>query len=203
MIIDVRHVPSKWRTRRRRWTSVTGIVLHQTSCQMGSLPSRWHKTRTRPGTAAHFGIARDGTVIRVHDLTWLTPHGHGFNARCVGIELDGMYPGLIDDRRTFWKPKGSKAQPMVPTPELVQAALETIALIVGEVAEQGGTVLYLLAHRQSSAARRSDPGQALWQAVALPAMRAHGLTDGGAGFRIGTGRGIPGEWDARCAGVGY
>jgi antitoxin (DNA-binding transcriptional repressor) of toxin-antitoxin stability system len=94
-------------------------------------------------------------------------------------------------------------QAQTPTPELIEAARAAVRWIVAEVARHGGRISRLVAHRQSSDMRQSDPGSALWQAVALPLHAELGLDDGGPGYRIGTGRPIPVDWDASRAGERY
>ena len=89
------------------------------------------------------------------------------------------------------------------TPEAVEATKALIRWIVAEVAAHGGQVRALVAHRQSSATRRNDPGSAIWQAVALPMHAELGLSDGGVGFAIDGGKPIPEAWDPRCVGVRY
>ena len=84
---------------------------------------------------------------------------------------------------------------MVVTPELVYAAQEAIRWICQVVAQHGGMVQNLYAHRQTAASRRADPGQELWQQVAIPMIEALGLTDGGPTFKIDNGRPIPSMWN--------
>jgi hypothetical protein len=67
----------------------------------------------------------------------------------------------------------------------------------------GGKLELLVAHRQSSGERQADPGSALWKGVALPLHAELGLTDGGIGFKLDTGLGIPESWDPRCKGIRY
>lgn len=175
---------------RRRWSKVTGICLHQTACVLGERALRWQNV------GAHIGVTRGGKVIWLHDFTKLVIHGHGWNAQTVGIEMDGTYAGVEGDLRTFWRPKDDPdRKPQSPTPELLESTRATIRWIVDTVAANGGRVKVLVAHRQSSNQRDSDPGSAIWQAVALPLHKELGLTDGGPGFKIGTGSPIPVEWD--------
>jgi hypothetical protein len=75
--------------------------------------------------------------------------------------------------------------------------------ICDEVARHGGRIAKLVAHRQSSDTRESDPGSALWQRVAMPLHQALGLDDGGPSFVVGNGRPIPEKWDSSRRGVKY
>lgn len=176
----------------RSWTKVTGICLHQTACVLGERPARWN------GVGCHIGITRSGKVIWLHDFDKLVVHGNGWNAQTVGIEIDGLYAGIDGEQRTVWDDPDtpSREQGMALTPEAIEAARQTIRWICAEVKRHGGHVRALVAHRQSSATRRNDPGSAIWQSVALPMQRELGLSDGGAGFAIGQGRPIPTAWNA-------
>lgn len=191
-LADVRNRAPRVNARGHRpWSQVTGITLHQTACVLGERPARWATI------GAHVGITRAGQIVWMHDFTTLVWHGNGFNGSTVGIECDGMYAGVEGDPRTFWRPASDPMrQPQEPTPDLVESARAAIRWIVAEVARHGGQVRLLVAHRQSSDQRRSDPGSALWQRVAMPMHAELGMTDGGPGYRVGTGFAIPAKWDA-------
>lgn len=179
------------RVRSRPWAKVTGICLHQTACMLGERPGRWDSV------GAHVGVTRAGAVIWLHGFDRIVAHGNGFNAQTVGIEIDGLYAGVEGDPRTVWDDPSTPAreQGMALTPEAIEATKQAIRWIVDEVEGYGGDVRALVAHRQSSGARRNDPGSAIWQAVALPMMRELGLSDGGPWFAIGDGRPVPRDWD--------
>lgn len=182
----------------RPWSKITGVCLHQTACVFGEKPERW-KT-----VGAHVGISRGGKVIFLHDFNRLIVHGNGWNTQCVGIEMEGMYAGIEGDVRTFWRPPSNpNLQPQSPTSELIEAAKATIRWIAAVIAQHGGRLNALVAHRQASKDRQSDPGSALWKAVALPLHEELKLEDGGVGFKLGTGYAIPEVWDPRCKGIGY
>lgn len=187
------------KVRSRSWAATTGITLHQTACVLGERPERWDTV------GAHFGVTRRGAVMQLHDIDRIVAHGNGWNAQCVGIEIDGLYAGIEGDISTVWDDPSTPAreQGMTLTPEAIEATRALIRWIVEGVARHGGQVRALVAHRQSSATRRNDPGSAIWQAVALPMHAELGLSDGGVGFAIGDGRPVPEAWDPRCKGVGY
>jgi N-acetyl-anhydromuramyl-L-alanine amidase AmpD len=199
MFHDIRTAANQqWVYGRRAWSKITGITLHQTACVMGERPLRWATL------GAHLGVTREGRVIWVHDFEKLTVHAHGFNSNTVGIEMDGTYAGVEGDDRTFWRPRDEpNRQPQTPTAELVEAAKATVRWICAEVARHGGRVELLVAHRQASSDRQSDPGSALWQQVGMALHTELGLSDGGAGYRIGDGYAIPERWDANRTGVAY
>jgi hypothetical protein len=183
--------PQEHNQGARPWTQVTGITLHQTAVDLGERPGRWDTLR------AHVGVTRGGQVLQVYGLAALVYHGNGLNGSTVGIECSGSYEGVEGQRDTWWQPKGV-AEPQTPTPALVEAARRTVAWVVAEVAAHGGQVRWIYAHRQSSGTRQSDPGSALWRAVALEC----GL-ETRPGFTVGTGRAIPEAWDPRQVEVDY
>lgn len=183
---------------RRSWGQVTGITVHQTACMLGERPQRWATV------GAHLGITRAGQVIWMHDFEKVVWHGNGFNGFTVGIEMDGTYAGVEGDDRTFWRPANEPdRKPQTPTAELVEAAKSTIRWVCQEVTRHGGQVKLLVAHRQSSSDRQSDPGSALWQQVAMPMHRELSLNDGGPGHTVGSGTPIPEKWDPSRTGVKY
>lgn len=175
--------------KSRPWFDVTGICLHQTAVEMSSTEKRWESL------GAHLGITRKASVMWCHDLNRIVWHGNGWNNRCVGIEIDGRYPGVVGRPETLWNGPESPI-----TDEIIEASKATIRWVCKYVALRGGKIEVLVAHRQSSTMRRSDPGEAIWKAVALPMMEELGLGDGGPGFEIG-GYPIPEEWDPTK--VGY
>jgi hypothetical protein len=182
----------------RPWKSVTGICLHQTACLLGERPARWDTV------GAHIGVTRSGRVIWLHDFDRIVWHGNRWNAGTVGIEIDGLYEGVKGNPKTVWDDPSTATheQGMIATPEAIEATKQTIRWICSVVAENGGAVKALVAHRQSSMNRRNDPGSELWQAVALPLHAELKLNDGGVGFTVG-GLPIPEEWDPRCRGIKY
>jgi N-acetyl-anhydromuramyl-L-alanine amidase AmpD len=183
---------------RRNWKQVTGITVHQTACLLGERPQRWATV------GAHLGVTRAGQVIWMHDFEKIVWHGNGFNNATVGIEMDGTYCGVEGDDRTFWRPPTEPdRKPQTPTLELVEAAKATIRWVCQEVSRHGGRVELLVAHRQSSSDRQSDPGSALWQQVAMPLHAELGLSDGGPGHTVGNGTPIPEKWDPSRVGVKY
>ena len=181
---------------RRRWEAITGVTLHQTACDFGSeRPDRWDTLW------AHLGCSREGNVFWAYDLEQVVWHGNGFNMATVGIECEGNYAGVVGDRSTVWQP--GTGELMVVTPELVKAAQDAVRWVCAVVAQHGGHVGNLFAHRQSAGSRRADPGQELWQQVALPVMAELGLSDGGPQYKVGEGRPVPAAWNPAYAGNAY
>ncbi len=193
--------------RRRPWTEVTGITLHQTACNMGERIERYDTI------GAHFAVLRSGRIARMCDPDRIIYHGNGWNNRCVGIEVDGLYSGLEDDPdtaqdeslRTTWDSPSTSTRehPMQVTPQAMQRTRQLVRWIVGTVAAHGGQCRFLVAHRQSSDDRRNDPGETIWKQVALPLHAELGMSDGGVGFTVTGGLPICEQWDPRCKGVRY
>jgi hypothetical protein len=181
----------RWRTSARSWSKVTGLCLHQTACVLGERVERWDSV------GSHVGITRAGQEFWLHDFDRIVAHGNGWNARTVGIEIDGLYAGVEGDPATVWDDPSTARREVGQdlTPESVEACCAAIRRIVARVASHGGAVKVLVSHRQSSSSRRNDPGSAIWQRIAVPMSAELGLSDGGAGFKIGDGRSVPREWD--------
>lgn len=176
-------------TRARSLEHVTGICLHQAACDMGEDPHRYDTM------GAHLGITRAGHVVWLHAFDRLVVHGNGWNAGTIGIEISGLYAGIEGDASTVWDNPGTTKREtgQVLTAEAIAACQETIRWICSQLPQ----VKALVSHRQASASRRSDPGQAVWRAIALPVAAELALTDGGPGFTLGDGLPIPREWDPR------
>lgn len=184
---------------RRPWLEVTGVTLHQTACNMGERIERYDTI------GAHFAVLRSGRVLRMCDEDRIVYHAQGWNNRCVGIEVDGLYAGREDDPRTVhdealastWDDPSTptREKPMQVTDAAMRSTRMLVRWIAWRVAQHNGTLRVLCAHRQSSESRPNDPGEAIWRAVALPLHLELGLSDGGPGFKIGDGRAIPREWD--------
>jgi hypothetical protein len=182
----------------RTWAKTRGMTLHQTACNMGERVERYDMI------GAHFAVLRSGRILWMADLDRIVYHGNGWNAQCVGIEVDGLYPGLEDDPdtaqderlRTTWDDPSTPTRewPMALTEAAARSARRLCRWIPYEVARMGGRVTVLGAHRQSSKDRRNDPGQSIWRQVALPVQSELNLTDGGEMFEIG-GYPIPKAWN--------
>lgn len=155
----------------RRPADITGITLHQTACVFGPLDDPEKKHRRALKIPAHVIAFRDGTYVQGAPLLWFLFHGNALNGFSLGLEMEGQYPGLKDDpvtpqredEKTFWG--AGKPTPVDATSlDCFRAALTHL---VYEGRKLGCPIEYLWAHRQSSADRRSDPGQELWERVGL------------------------------------
>jgi len=199
LVLDVRgwH-PGIARKGINPWPQIDTVCLHQMACDDGR--SDWQRWRD---LAIHFAILRHGQAAYLNDCNALVYHGHGWNGRSVGLEIEGWYAGVEGEPETLWAPAGAspaRRTSQVLSPLQAEAALQAIRLAMATVAVHGGKVRYVAAHRQSSKDRVSDPGSQIWQAVALPAMRELGLVTAPT---LRGGRAIPEAWDPAQVGVGY
>ena len=194
----VKHRIRRGKVSERTPDQVDTLVVHQTAVTFGRgrYPTRHHRALD---VACHALAFNDGVVARAAPLAWYVYHGNGFNARSVGLEIEGSFPGLMDDPttparedlRTHW---GDESRMTPVTDLLVDTAFAAIEDLVWRATLWGADLRYIVAHRQSSATRRSDPGEQIWKEVVLPAADAFGLVMRPK-WIVGEGRTIPKEWD--------
>lgn len=195
----------------RPWSEVRGICLHQTACEMGESETRYDRLNI------HFVVTRTGKILRLYDLTTAVCGGNGWNNQCVQIEFDGLYPGLEDDPstvqvneaiKTTWDDPSTpfRETPQQVTTDAMERGRHLVQWIDEEVRRNGGQLRVIVAHRQSSGDRPTDPGEMIWKEVAVPMHDTLQLSDGGIGFKLEDGAGgksIPEQWDPRCVGIPY
>jgi hypothetical protein len=214
MTRDAQKKPIFYYPDARQLDQITGACLHQTACDMGVNPERYDTI------SVHFVVLQNGEVLWECDEEWVLFHGNGYNAKTIGIEVNGRYSGLLDDPRTAhdealattWDDPTTKWRelPQDLTPEAA-AALERLVIWIHEnlrrkcvAAGKAFRLTKLVPHRSASATRQNDPGQAIWT-IAVRLMKTLGLDDGGPGFVIpgSGGRPVPEAWDPRRVGVKY
>ncbi len=198
-IIDIsgQHA-GRHRQGARSWAQIDGICLHQTACVIGERAESWF------GVPVQVGVTRGGIVYILNPLEQFMWHGHGLNGRTVGIEIDGHYAGIEGDLRTYWRPPSlPDRKPLALVDAQIDAARAAVEHIIATVADHGGAITRIFAHRQASNQRQSDPGSAIWKAVGLWAQDTCGLDDGGPGYVLGSGMAIPEAWDGRRVGFRY
>lgn len=190
---------------------VEGIVIHQTAVNFSVSRRQVNASggdenlalaRRALDVACHAMAFRKGFFVAAHDLRTYVHHGNRFNAKSLGLEIDGRYPGLMDDPstvaredlKTTWK-----GDPTELTDLTVKAACAALAFLVLEGRKQGMPIKYIWAHRQSSINRRSDPGEEIWKRVvleyAVPELGLETMPEFGA-----RGRPIPKKWDPNGVG---
>ena len=186
---------------------VDTIVLHQTAIEFGVSKYAIRKSggdvelaraRRALDVACHTMAFRKGYFVAAHPMLAYLNHGNRFNGRSVGLEIEGLYPGLADDPMTVEREDLEttwKGEPTVLTEETVAAARNAILFMMAEVARLGGKITRVVSHRQSNDARRSDPGQEIWQRIAVDFCQNElGLTlDLLSPWKHG--RDVPLEWD--------
>lgn len=193
----------------RRPEDVTGVTLHQTAQPFGVASYQLRAARgdrdlalarRALDAACHVMSFREPFFTHAHPLLAWVHHGNGFNSSTLGLEVVGKYSGLEDDpdtapdeaEITTWR-----GPPQVVTELTVECAREALRYLVTEGRALGCPIRWIYAHRQSSASRRSDPGETLWREVALWGVAELGLeTDPALVLGSGKGRGrpVPREW---------
>jgi hypothetical protein len=189
-------------------SSIDSIVLHQTAAEYGASARQIRDAggdrelalaRRALRVACHAMAFRGGFFVASTPLRWHVNHGNGLNARSLGIEIDGLYSGLLDDPDTIPKREDldttwQRRSPTILTAQMIDTVTHALTWLVSSARAEGMPIRYLFAHRQSSATRRSDPGQAIWLAIAVdlaPLLGLEMLPD----FVVGEGRPIPRAWD--------
>jgi hypothetical protein len=144
VIVDLRNAHSgQHRVSKRAWAQVTGIRLHQTATLLGEKGQRWF------GIPVQVGVTRKGQIFILNGCEWVTWRGNGLNANDVGIEINGYYEGIEGRPETLWRPpKEPNRQGLIPTPIQVEAVKAAVQWIRSEVAQHGGTIKYIHAHRE-------------------------------------------------------
>jgi hypothetical protein len=199
------------RTVRRNPAAVNGITIHQMAVDMQ--PSKrlireadgdWALAFARRSqkVACHV-TAAPNVFCATNPLDWYMHHGNRLNSPTLGLEVSGLYSGLLDDPTTA--PREDllttwKNEPMEITAEVVAGARAALRWMVEEGRRQGMPIQYVYAHRQSNGKKPGDPGEGLWIALvteyAVPVLGLKPVYD----YTIGKGRPIPKEWDENGVG---
>lgn len=172
------------RTLMRDPKSIDAIMLHQTAVDYGDGDPRQRARAEK--IPYHTMVFREGWVVLSRPVRSYTNHGGWGNSRSIGIGVEGLYPGLIGG--SVW---GSKPETPINA-ETLAALTEALKRTVALARAEGCPLKYLIAHRQSSKMRRSDPGEALWMA-ALPVAESLGL-QAQPDWTIDDGKPIPEAW---------
>lgn len=179
--------------------TVDSITIHQTACTFGKgkYPTRHHRAIE---VACHALAFRDGVVALPNPLPWYVYHGNGFNARSLGLEIEGSYAGERDnpntpkreDLESHW---GDDSKITLLDDLTIETARTALEVLLAEAAKWGADIKYILAHRQSSGSRKSDPGYEIWEEVVIHyAVKRLGLKTQ-PHYTVDDGRPIPLVWD--------
>ncbi len=180
-IIDLTSQADKRRRiRTRDPKKVYALVLHQMACCFNVKDPLKRFLKMAP----HFAILPDGRILQLHPILSLTWASNGFNAGSVAVEFAGNFPVI----RGKWWHGGENGRNQV-----TQAQIEAGRYLVRYLIRTMGLKV-IVAHRQSSGTRDNDPGPDIWYHVGQWAIDTLGLSDGGPGFKIGSGSAIPDSW---------
>jgi hypothetical protein len=159
---------------------VTALVLHQMAC----CHQRRDPLRSYLGIKAHYAILPDGRILQLHPVNKLIWVSHNFNNCSVAVEFAGNFPNI---HGKWWKGDTYGRN------KVTAAQIEAGRCLIRHLVKTIG-LRTVLAHRQASDMRENDPGPDLWYNVGQWAVNTLGLSDGGPGFKVGTGKPIPNEW---------
>lgn len=165
--------------------AVTAVCLHQTAVMMS------HKSALR--SQYHSLIYPDGTAVLCHPATAYLWHARKANRFSVGVALVCCAAGVEGNPRTLWRPK---SEPSRQATEATDAQLKTARAICGYYLRTLPNLRNVIAHRQSSRMRRSDPGSRIWQHVALQVDLCPGAT-------LARGLPLPSEWTGETKDLDY
>lgn len=165
-------------TLRRDPKTITGLVVHQTAITYGV--ARYQvdaadgdvdeaQRRRALNVRAHTVAFREGWVVHAHHILSHVYHATVANECSVGLEIEGLYPGLRDipetapqeDELTTW---GKREADELDERTIVTARVALTSL-VERALEAGAPLEYVWAHRQVSRNRRADPGEGIWREV--------------------------------------
>jgi peptidoglycan hydrolase-like protein with peptidoglycan-binding domain len=171
--------PKEHRRGDRDPAKVFALVLHQMACcYKRKSPDRYLAIKS------HFAILHDGTILQLHPTRAMIWTSNGLSKGSVAVEFAGNFPNT---RGKWWSGKKMGENRVQP------AQIEAGRYLVEHLIRTMG-LRTILAHRQSSDTRENDPGPDIWYHVGQWAVEKRGLSDGGTGFKVGSGKAIPDEW---------
>ena len=191
------------RNIKRNPADIDMVVVHQTAVEFG--PRRVHLRQfkgNRELAIAHRALDVACHVLTFEDyfclaneLTTYVNHANRFNARSLGLEIEGLYPGI--HAQPTWRKMTTLTNNRVRTARL------GLREMVNRGRKQGMPLKLITAHRQSNVNRRSDPGEEIWQRVVLDyGVPKLGLVTAPA-LTVGRGRPIPSVWQAQDLSIAY
>jgi hypothetical protein len=196
--------PMKAKRTPRALSGITTILLHQTGIKFGVTKSALEKFGMRTAlhrrfydVACHVAALTNGDVLYVNPWERYVLHGNSSNRFSIGIEIEGLYSGIVGDPKTV----AGGGTPNSLTPTSIAAARRAVKFSVEEGRKLGCPITQIAAHRSFHGSRVSDPGQEIWKEVALWAVAELKLTiDYDLAVKSKKearldGRRIPREWD--------
>lgn len=196
-------VDRKGRAIVRPASTIDTVCVHQTACVFGPLADPPRRHRRAVDVASHAVAFRDGVGVLQTPSRWYVNGGNGWNRRSVHLEIEGHYPGTPDDPTTPRREDRESVWGHEPTPldeVTLDTARATLRVLVEAARAEGCPLAYIVAHRQSSPSRRSDPGYEIWRELVLGfAVPVLGLRTRPETV-LGMGRPIPATWGEGTAG---
>ena len=144
----------------------------------GNDPKRYYSV------SAHYAILPDGKIIQLHPISAYLEASNGFSSKSVTVEFAGNFPNT---RGKCWEAEAHGCH------RVTQAQIESGRKLIKHLIKTNG-LKRVLAHRQSSGSLENDPGPDIWYYVGQWAIDYYGLSDGGPGYKTGTGKPIPDLW---------
>lgn len=200
----------KMRGRRpvmRKPAEIDTLVIHQTACEFGVSRRAVRaaggdvelaRARRALDVACHVMSYRRGYFVASHPFRAYVNGAGRLNPRAVHLEVEGRYPGLLDDPETLPREDLQTTWGGAPsefTGDTYEGACAAVDFMVRQCAAEGIKLKYVAPHRISSDKRRSDPGEEIWRSVALGyAYEKHGLKPQRES-RWNQGRPVPVAWD--------
>ncbi|GAB3510805.1 hypothetical protein GCM10027341_49650 [Spirosoma knui] len=177
--------------------TITSLVLHHMAYKAKDSKGTYSNPQKYLAVGAHFCIMLDGRIMQHHPISRFIWHSNCTSPRSVGVEFEGNFP---DIKGRWWYPtdKKTKKKIRINEDQPTQAQFDSGRFLVQYLK----TVLnlkHVLAHRQSSEDRENDPGPAIWFNVGEWSLKNLGLSDGGPGFKCGTGNSLLPEWRKQTA----
>lgn len=182
------------RVLERDPATVDTICVHQTACVFGPAADLARRHDRAHDVPIHALAFRDGVLAMPYPLRWYLHHGNGYNARSLGIEIEGKYPGIGGEPPPQREDGDVSHDPSILDELTIATARRGVQELVQRGRALGMPITRIVAHRQSTASRRADPGQAIWTHVVREfAVAVLGLVEV-PGEVLRDGRPIPTEW---------
>lgn len=180
--------PDAWaRARPRQISAVEGVCFHVTAVAGGFGVSST-LLRKHDGDEDAARLARYTEQRHVRTYHWITDHRGGRLIRKLPANVHSYASNGLN-RKTI----AHAYDAAVDGPFDWDLAVESIVAMVEAERADGVPLRYGYAHAQSSAHRRSDPGELYWRRAVIPAAARVGL-ELRHEFAVGTGRPIPSAW---------